>query len=262
MIPQVYIIEWQQSFPWNSYDFVEQDLVISRALVEIYSDSFLKNKLAFRGGTALHKLHLAPQVRYSEDIDLVQITAEPIGNIIDALRNKLSFLGKPKKILRNDMNTTMRFDFDSEIPPVAPLKLKIETNCREHFQLFGLQYFPFSVQSRWFTRNCEISTYALEELLGTKIRALYQRKKGRDLFDLWYALKSKSLDKGKIIQSFQEYMKASGNKVSQTEYIISMEDKMLDSDFRNDIISLLRPETKYNIDEAWALVKSELIVKI
>ena len=75
MIPQVYIIEWQQSFPWSSYDFVEQDLVISRALVEIYSDPFLKSKLAFRGGTALHKLHLAPQVRYSEDIDLVQIKA-------------------------------------------------------------------------------------------------------------------------------------------------------------------------------------------
>ena len=45
---------------------VEQDLVICRALVSIFSDEFLRANLAFRGGTALHKLYLSPQPRYSE----------------------------------------------------------------------------------------------------------------------------------------------------------------------------------------------------
>jgi len=57
---------------------VEQDLVICRALVEIFSDDWLASSLAFRGGTALHKLYLNPQPRYSEDIDLVQVRAKPI----------------------------------------------------------------------------------------------------------------------------------------------------------------------------------------
>lgn len=70
MIPQRYLEEWKEFAPWPSYAQIEQDLVIARTLVEIFSDDLLKNSLAFRGGTALHKLYLSPQVRYSEDIAL------------------------------------------------------------------------------------------------------------------------------------------------------------------------------------------------
>jgi len=76
---------------------VEQDLVICRALVEIFSDDLLANSLALRGGTALHKLFFSPQQRYSEDIDLVQITAEPFGPLVDRIRERLAFLGEPKR---------------------------------------------------------------------------------------------------------------------------------------------------------------------
>lgn len=86
MIPKAYISEWNQQVPWQTMEQVEQDLVICRALVEIFSDDFLANSLAFRGGTALHKLFFNPQQRYSEDIDLVQITAEPFGPIVDRIR--------------------------------------------------------------------------------------------------------------------------------------------------------------------------------
>ena len=89
MIPQTYINEWQQIVPWKVKEQVEQDLIISRALVAIYSSDFLRERLAFRGGTALHKLFLQPQARYSEDIDLVQISAESVGNTIDTLREVL-----------------------------------------------------------------------------------------------------------------------------------------------------------------------------
>jgi len=78
MIPISYITEWSEKAPWVENKFVEQDLIICRALVAIYSDEFLAEHLAFRGGTALGKLYLTPQPRYSEDIDLVQVSAEPI----------------------------------------------------------------------------------------------------------------------------------------------------------------------------------------
>ena len=97
MIPQAYITEWANQVPWQTNEQVEQDLVICRALVEIFSDEFLAKSLAFRGGTALHKLYLNPQPRYSEDIDLVQITAEPFGPIVDRLRERLAFLGQPTR---------------------------------------------------------------------------------------------------------------------------------------------------------------------
>lgn len=69
MIPIRYIEEWKENAPWPSYAQIEQDIIIVRALVEMFSDDLLKNSLAFRGGTALHKLYLSPQIRYSEDID-------------------------------------------------------------------------------------------------------------------------------------------------------------------------------------------------
>lgn len=69
MIPKPYIAKWQEHAPWNEFSQVEQDLIISRTLVEIFSDDFLRENLAFRGGTALHKLYLNPAPRYSEDID-------------------------------------------------------------------------------------------------------------------------------------------------------------------------------------------------
>lgn len=97
MIPRDYITEWRRHAPWVQDYQVEQDLIISRALVEIFSDSHLQSALAFRGGTALYKLHIRPPARYSEDIDLVQIRAEPIGTTLNALREHLDpWLGRPQ----------------------------------------------------------------------------------------------------------------------------------------------------------------------
>jgi predicted nucleotidyltransferase component of viral defense system len=72
MIPVNEIRAWSHYTPWITDEQIEQDLLICRSLVEIYSNDFLAENLAFRGGTALHKLYLQPQPRYSEDIDLVQ----------------------------------------------------------------------------------------------------------------------------------------------------------------------------------------------
>ena len=76
---------------------MEQDLIISRALVEIFSNAVLVGALAFRGGTALYKLYLTPPARYSEDIDLVQVAPGPAGPLMDGLRGVLDpWLGKAR----------------------------------------------------------------------------------------------------------------------------------------------------------------------
>ena len=58
MIPQRYIEEWRGMAPWDLDPQIEQDLVIARTVVELFSDDLLKKSLAFRGGTALHKLYI------------------------------------------------------------------------------------------------------------------------------------------------------------------------------------------------------------
>ncbi|HAR49052.1 hypothetical protein ER57_01980 [Smithella sp. SCADC] len=90
MIPKADIVAWRQFAPWVNDAQVEQDLIISRALVAIFQNPVLAELLAFRGGTALHKLYFDIPRRYSEDIDLVQIISSPIGQVIDALQDVLN----------------------------------------------------------------------------------------------------------------------------------------------------------------------------
>jgi len=85
MIPLSAITAWSNISPWANPHFVEQDLTICRVLTELFNDNLLAAKLAFRGGTAIHKLFLSPQPRYSEDIDLVQVSPEPIGAVINRI---------------------------------------------------------------------------------------------------------------------------------------------------------------------------------
>jgi predicted nucleotidyltransferase component of viral defense system len=231
-------------------------------LVEIFNDEFLSAHLAFRGGTALHKLYLQPQPRYSEDIDLVQIRPEPIKETIIRLSEVLSFLGKPV-VKQKANNNTLVFRFESEIPPVLSIRLKVETNCREHFNILGLVKQSFKVDSQWYSGACEITTYKLEELLGTKLRALYQRRKGRDLFDLYKAIKARSLNTEDIIKCYREYMNfVVTNPPSQKEFLLNMEAKVLDSEFLGDTRGLLRSNEVYEPLDAYELIKSELLLKI
>ena len=55
MISRAYITAWRSKAPWLTDAQVEQDLVVSRIIVELFSDEFLAREVAFRGGTALHK---------------------------------------------------------------------------------------------------------------------------------------------------------------------------------------------------------------
>jgi predicted nucleotidyltransferase component of viral defense system len=262
MIPHYSIQEWHEQVPWNADALVEQDLIICRALVNIFSDEYLASQLAFRGGTALHKLYLQPQPRYSEDIDLVQITPGPIKPIMYRLGEVLDWLPNRSTAQKRHSNK-MLFRFDSEIPPVEQLRLKIEINCFEHFNVLGLVKIPFVVKNSWFSGEAELTTYQFEELMGTKLRALYQRKKGRDLFDMHKGLTSRECDTAKVLECYKRYMEFVANRVpSYKEYVQNMKEKMEDNEFLTDVSPLLRPNVPFNPQEAYQLVYDKLIDKM
>jgi hypothetical protein len=132
MIPAQNIIAWSRSVPWAEQRQVEQDLIISRALVELFNDPLLRDQLRFRGGTALNKLHLPKPLRYSEDIDLVRTTAGPIGPVLDAVRGVLQpWLGQAR-FDQSDVAPKLRFRVPAEDQASpAPIRLKVEINTRE-----------------------------------------------------------------------------------------------------------------------------------
>ncbi len=259
MIPRDYITEWRTEAPWVRNDQVEQDLVIARALVEIFSQRSLHDALAFRGGTALYKLHIRPAARYSEDIDLVQTRAEPAGATMEALRAALDpWLGEPRW-KQTEGRVTVVYRFDSEDVPSLALKLKVEINTREHFSVYGLKNVPFAVNSRWFEGACNINTYELDELLGTKLRALYQRKAGRDLFDLAVGLAVGKADPARVATVFLKYMDHGGHKITRALFEQNLAEKMADAEFLADISPLLSDGYKWDPEAEAPLVSARLI---
>jgi predicted nucleotidyltransferase component of viral defense system len=259
MIPRDYVTEWRANAPWVADVQVEQDLVVSRALVELFSRSSVASALAFRGGTALYKLHLRPAARYSEDIDLVQMEAGPIGPVLKEVRAALdAWLGEPTW-KQSEGRVTLNYRFQSEDVPSLAMRLKLEINSREHFTVMGYRTMPFEVSSRWFTGRADVATFALDELLGTKLRALYQRKKGRDLFDLARALGEAAVDRERVVACFSRYMQEQGERVSRAMFEQNLAQKRGDPIFTGDITPLLAAGAAWDMDRAFETVLGELV---
>ena len=262
MIPRAHVTAWLSHAPWPTDAQVEQDLVLSRALVELYRNPSVAQTVAFRGGTALHKLFFTTPGRYSEDIDLVQIAAGAIGPILDAIRTTLDpWLGEPKR-KQGQGRVTMIYRFETTTRPIQPMRLKVEINTREHFTVFGIRRRPFQVDSPWFSGHADIGVYGIEELLGTKLRALYQRKKGRDLYDLWLAMTSLEVDNAKVVDCFGRYLEHDGLAVSRAEFEENLNGKIRNRSFLDDIEPLLPTGVSYDAAGAGALVGQRLIVKL
>ena len=218
MIPVQNIVAWGNFAPWGEPRQVEQDLIISRALVEIFSDDMLREALRIRGGTALSKLHFPRPVRYSEDIDLVRTSAGPIGPILDELRAVLEpWLGRAR-FDQSPVAPKFRFRVDAEDGSGVPIRLKVEINTREIRAFDDPVSLPLKIENPWFAGEAPISTFSREEMLATKLRALLQRNQGRDLYDLAHALEVfENLDIARMVEMFGRYLDLSGQNISRAQ---------------------------------------------
>jgi predicted nucleotidyltransferase component of viral defense system len=178
---------------------------------------------------------------------------------LNRLREVLSFLGKPS-IHQKKSNNTLVFRTMSTYPPETPLKLKIEINCNEHFTVHGFVKVPYKMSNSWYSGSCDLVTFCLDEMIGTKIRALYQRRKGRDLFDLYLAALKPEVNPENAVICFKEYIAFSDMNVpTGKEYLINLENKMSNRLFTSDTDGILRPGIAYIPAQAYEVVKSTFV---
>ena len=218
MIPSQSIVAWGAIAPWAEQRQIEQDLIISRGLIDIFSNDMLRAELRFRGGTALNKLHFPEPLRYSEDIDLVRTSTGPIGPILDQLRIVLEpWLGQAK-FDQSPVAPKFLFRVEAEDGSGVPIRMKIEIDTREIDAFDRVEDWPFEVQNPWFTGKTTIPTFSREEMLATKFRALLQRDKGRDLYDLAHALiVFEDIDLDRLTEMFLCYLALSDQKISRAQ---------------------------------------------
>ena len=262
MIPRDYVTAWRAIAPWVEDAQVEQDLVISRALVDLFSHPLLARSLAFRGGTALYKLYLTPAARYSEDIDLVQVEAGPAGAVMDAIQATLNpWLGTPGW-KQTHGRVTFRYGFESGGAPPMRMRVKVEINTREHLAVLGHASRSLSVRSRWFEGAARVRTFELDELLATKLRALYQRRKGRDLFDLTVGLGDGRSDPERVVRTFGSYMDAEGRAPTRAMFERNLDGKLRDPSFGADMSGLLAAGREWDANAGARMVAARLLSRL
>jgi len=257
LIPAANITAWRSRAPWPEDNQVEQDLILSRLMIEIAKHDLLGDELSMRGGTCLHKLHLPAPLRYSEDLDYVRRTNSGVGPILDAVREIAEGMGlKDRGTQLGGQMAHARFDAEPT-SGVGRIRVKIEINVAETEALFARAALPLAVDSPWWRGQGAISTFAIEELMGTKLRALYQRNKGRDLFDLWLVLTRLEPDERKITAALHHYMGANAFTVAELES--NLRRKLSDRDFTADPVQLVQQlPDEYSPADAASLVIERL----
>jgi predicted nucleotidyltransferase component of viral defense system len=239
-VTQQDVLAHQAVVPWPSVIQVEQDLLLCLAMVAIFSHSPIAKQVAMRGGTVLHKIHLEPASRYSEDIDLVvidrQVSEEEIKTgIEDAL---LVVFGKAQQHFWENLKLSVRnvarpsrvlrfiYDIPSVMQPPRTLRVEVEVNVTERVPFLPVVYLPFSVSFQEDEQRADIASFDIHEMLGKKMRALFQRSKGRDLFDLFWAFNEskREISVSEVIRCFQHYMLQEQTKVGRHEFTAHLAD--------------------------------------
>lgn len=232
MIPADIITAWGVTRPWPNRAAVEQDLLLAKLIVDIYNHPTLREELVFRGGTCLHQIHLPQPLRYSEDLDFVRRTHSGIGPVFDALREVAEAAGLKVTARNVTQHPKLRLRALAEGTTDTYLRIKLEINTHETSPAQGLVRTSFTVDNAWFSGATEVLTFSTAELVSTKLRALFQRSKGRDLFDLWLALDHMNVAPEDILSSFGPYRP---DGYTSGRAIENLHEKLGDPAFRTDL---------------------------
>ncbi|MFC1462362.1 nucleotidyl transferase AbiEii/AbiGii toxin family protein [Verrucomicrobiota bacterium] len=243
-------------------------------MAAIFNDNFLHSQVAMRGGTLLHKVYLTPPSRFSEDIDLVVFGDRPEDHVRKALRRVLAdVLGVPKTSVwdtislaaRNTVRPSRILKMTYAVPPVSTrgpaLKIVVEANVTERTSHRPITNLPFEFPFRLDSVSAVINGYDINEMVGTKMRALFQRRRGRDLFDLYWALEHATppVHSVAVVESFLYYLRKEGSQAGRKEFIAILDSHLGDPGFRSDTDHLLRQGVQYDPLHAGDSVREKLL---
>lgn len=164
-------------------------------------------KVFFKGGTALHLIYKAP--RFSEDLDFtVGISKEEFLKFIQEILNKLS---KEEGIEFKERKTITgkRFLLTAK-PSILHYKVFVNLDFSFREKVFDIKKSIIETEYPVLF-NSYVYHLSKNEIAAEKIRAILTRKKGRDLYDLWYLLNQGIVINDKLIGQKLKYYNL-GNK--------------------------------------------------
>jgi len=257
MIPYNTVTAWGVTHPWATREQIEQDMLLSKAMCDIFNHPTLSEELVFRGGTALHKLILDEPYRFSEDLDFIRTHQGGIGDIM----SNLTELGRASGYqVKTKIGHFPKVYWLTKAQTGINTKIKIEINTYERFSAFPCKTIKHTIRSDWYTGEADIKTLQKEDIAATKIRALYQRSKGRDLFDLWLLTTRAELDRVQVCEAFSVYRP---DGYTGKKAIDNLLEKLNNAGFLSDMDNLISARMNdYLPEEAAQVVVEEYLSKL
>jgi predicted nucleotidyltransferase component of viral defense system len=198
------LVQWYAADAGVDLDIAEREIVLTYVL-RILTDNGLLKHLAFKGGTAIRKLYLGSQGRFSLDLDFTAMSdVDPeafvldlVGALHDRIHHGITFTIPSSDYYatidscgaevayRHEWVAAGRFGLQisfraSPLLQVKPVPLRRE----RYFDWLGIE-------------PPDVPALDLHEVIGEKIRAAAQRSRVRDLYDL-YQLASQRFDRSTV----------------------------------------------------------------
>lgn len=208
---------------------------------------YSKNQqIVFKGGTAIHLIYNAP--RFSEDLDFTVVMPEK--EFTESLKKTFAILESEGRISFKPRKTPAgkRFLLSATLPD-STLKSFINLDFSFREKVFEPQNsFVNSEYPVLFTS--QVSHMSKNEIISEKIRAIMHRRKGRDIYDLWYLLaQGAKMDLNLIAEKFKYY----GEKFMMNELIVKIEESPK-ADFINDLKPFVQIQERDKLGELFVYI--------
>lgn len=186
-------------------DVIERDYVLAWLLTQIPTNSLLSQALAFKGGTALRRMHFG-EYRFSEDLDFTLTKEVSLEDLFKAFKEVFEVLLRvsgirvmldENDVTRHARNDTFYFNYQGPLP--AAKRVKVDVTRGETI--------VFPLEEKRVLRTYEeytdlpadgppLQVYALHEIVVEKTLAVTDgaRREPRDLYDLWFILRERHLE--------------------------------------------------------------------
>jgi predicted nucleotidyltransferase component of viral defense system len=230
--------------------FAELDYRLVKTLEAIYRDDFLSKRLCMKGGTAINKLYLGETSRLSVDLDF-----NHLGPKEEVLRERRDVRERIVELLKKQDNsydfhyerryeqTRIKARYKTVAGPIRSFKIEIS-----HVERFPI---VSSVKKQVKTPDglADVITYTLEELTATKLRALLERFKGRDIYDLYFISQLKP-DPTTVRKMFLYYFYRARKVFNPKVHYKNLNKRYKTGNYVNDVSAFIKPTVTFDLTEA------------
>ena len=191
----------------------EKDYFLALVSGIIYN-SPLREKLVFKGGTALHHCYL-DQMRFSEDLDFTSldgnITLKEVKEVIEAY----DFLKVKKEHTSKATIKLERLTYNGPLEQPNSLKMEIDFLQNVLLPAQDLEY-----KNVWKV-DTNVRVMDIREITAEKIRATSDRARYRDFYDLFQIFRNFEVDLDEIVKIIKR--KEIRKSISQTSILDNWE---------------------------------------